>query len=159
MIRIIAAMTEDRIIGNGNALPWTRKDVPGELKWFEECTKGSVVIMGRKTWESLPAKFKPLPERVNVVVSRSLDSISGAEARTSLQDALSTHAHEDVWIIGGGEMYAQGLRYADELWLTKIAGTFEGDVYFPEFEHLFMYREDVRQGEGWVAQRFVKKNI
>lgn len=159
MIKIIAAMTPKRVIGNKGKLPWMSKDVPGELKWFQEVTLGHTVIMGRSTWESLPPKFRPLSGRYNIVVSRTMSAppLSVIVAR-SLKDALRlAYAGKDVWIIGGAQMYGEALANADELYLTFIDKEFGGDTYFPEFADMFSFVEDVRHGEGWAVKRFVKK--
>ncbi len=159
MIKIIAAMTPSRIIGNKGKLPWHPGDVRGELQWFQETTDGCTVVMGRKTWESLPPKFRPLPGRDNVVVSQSLgeDTLSGAIVAHTLRQAFNMALVEkDVWVIGGAQLYAEALPLADELYLTFLDKEFEGDTYFPEFENTFTFVEDVRRGEGWTVKKFVK---
>lgn len=157
MIRIIAAMTEGRVIGNKGGLPWQKKDVPGELAWFEECTKGSVVIMGKRTWESLPEKYRPLPDRVNVIISNTMTRTDNLIIFSSLIDALTAYKDVNVWIIGGAALYAEGLQYADELFLTKVVGEFAGDTFFPEFENIFVRKENLKEGNGWTAQRFARR--
>ena len=151
MITIIAAMTPSRVIGHGNELPWKKSDVKGEMKWFTESTTGHIVIMGRHTWESFPEAFRPLPLRTNVVVSRTLEGATGAIIFRTLDEALQKYATENVWVIGGAEIYAQALPHADELYITYV------DNDFPSFEKDFMYAETVRSGAGWHVKKFVKK--
>lgn len=160
MIKIIAAMTPSRVMGNKGKLPWKPKDVPGELKWFQEVTSGCTVIMGRKTWDSLPVEFRPLPGRDNVVVSRSVgeDALPGAIVAHTLNQAFNMALVEkDVWVIGGAQLYVEALPFTDELYLTVLDREFDGDTYFPEFEHLFTFIEDIRKGEGWTVKRFKKR--
>jgi dihydrofolate reductase len=162
MIKIIAAMTPSRVIGNRGVLPWSKKDVPGELKWFAEATMGHIVVMGRKTWDSFPLAFKPLPNRENIVVSRNANQSKypGAIVVKSLSGALGHPLDgHDVWIIGGAEIYTEALSFADELYLTIIDKEFEGDTYFPEFENMFTFAEDVKRGEGWTVKRFTKIHV
>lgn len=160
MIKIIAAMTPSRVIGNRGKLPWARKAVPGEMAWFREATIGQTVVMGRKTWDSFPDAFKPLPNRDNIVVSKSLgdNSLHGATVAHTLQQAFDMALVEkDVWIIGGAKVYEEALSFSDELYLTFLDKEFEGDTYFPEFENQFTYVEDVRKGEVWTVKKFVRK--
>lgn len=160
MIKVIAAMTPSRIIGKAGGLPWTPKDLPGELRWFQEATLGHAVIMGRATWDSLPPKFRPLAHRENIIVSktmRELDALGVIVAR-DLGEALNFVTQgKDAWVIGGAQLYAAAIPLADELYLTILDREFEGDTYFPEFENHFTFVEDVRSGEGWTVKRFVKK--
>lgn len=152
-------MTPSRVIGNMGVLPWSKKDVPGELKWFAEATTGHTVVMGRKTWDSFPLAFKPLPNRENIVVSRNANQSEcpGAIVVKSLSEVLErTLGSYDVWVIGGAQIYTEALPFADELYLTIIDKEFEGDTYFPEFENMFTFAEDVKRGEGWTVKRFVK---
>lgn len=134
IISMIAAMGQNRVIGKDNDLPWY---LPDDFKYFQQTTKGHHVIMGRKNWESLPHKFKPLPERTNLIITRQDDYYaSGAQVCHTLQEALDTSMNNDeqeVFIIGGGEIYRMGLEVTDRIYLTEINGSFEGSVTFPEF--------------------------
>ncbi len=159
MIKIIAAMTPLRVMGNKGKLPWKSKDVPGELKWFQEATDGCTVVMGRKTWDSLPVGFRPLPGRDNIVVSQSLgeDALPGAIVAHTLKQAFNMAlVGKDVWIVGGAQLYTDALPLADELYLTFLGREFEGDTLFPEFESQFTYIEDIRKGDGWTVKKFIK---
>jgi dihydrofolate reductase len=102
---------------------------------FRELTTGHPVVMGRRTWESLPDQFRPLPGRGNVVVTRNSDwSAQGADRAGSIEDALALLESEpQVFVIGGGEIYAAALPFADELLLTEIDAEIEGDTTFPEW--------------------------
>ncbi|MDD2486947.1 MAG: dihydrofolate reductase [Candidatus Gracilibacteria bacterium] len=135
MIHIIAAMAgEKRVIGIKNSLPWNFKE---DLKHFKELTTGNIIIMGRKTFESIG---RPLPNRINVIITRdNLCTKEGCEVYNSLEEAIDgvKKYDKEIFIIGGGEIYRQSLVLADILDLTLIKGDFEGDTYFPEFEDKF----------------------
>ena len=128
-LSLIAAMANDRIIGRDNTLPW---HLPEDLKHFKATTLGKPVIMGRKTWESLG---RPLPGRRNLVVSRNAGYVAtGGELAGSLEAALAATADvEEVFVIGGADLYRQALPLAQRLYLTEIAGDYAGDARFPEF--------------------------
>jgi dihydrofolate reductase len=134
-ISLIAAIGHDRVIGTGTDLPWR---LPGDLAHFKEITKGHPVIMGRKTWESLPEKFRPLPGRANFVVTRSgWYEAAGAQTAFSFPEALS-HAKEaegsdEIFIIGGGELYRAALPFASRLYLTLVDDPTSGTVTFPDY--------------------------
>ena len=136
MLSLIAAVARNGVIGKDNQLLW---HLPGDMRHFRETTRGKPVIMGRKTWESLPEAFRPLPGRHNIVVSRDpAYQASGATLAGSLADALrqaeaKTNA-EELFIIGGAELYRQALPLADRLYLTEIEQDFDGDVFFPEVQ-------------------------
>lgn len=135
-LSLIAALGENRVIGVDNSMPW---HLPGDFKYFKAMTLGKPIIMGRKTWDSLG---RPLPGRLNIVVSRQTDlSLEGAEVYPSL-DAAVARAEEwakeqgvdELMLIGGAQLYAQGLAQADRLYLTRVALSPEGDAWFPEFD-------------------------
>jgi dihydrofolate reductase len=130
-IVIIAAVAANGVIGRGSDLVWRS---PADMARFKTATLGRTVIMGRKTWESLPPRFRPLPGRRNIVVTRQPNyPAPGAELAPSLPAALERAGDGDVFVIGGGELYAQALPLADRLMLTKVDFTPEGDTYFPDF--------------------------
>ncbi len=109
--------------------------IPEDMRFFRETTKNSTVVMGRKTWDSLPKK--PLPNRVNCVISRSVKELPGARVFASAEDFLD-HARtreEKIFVIGGGEIYRQLLPFCDEALITRIYECFDGDVFFPDIEH------------------------
>ncbi len=129
-ISIIAAMGQNRVIGKGNGLPW---NLPADTRFFKEATRGHPVIMGRKTFDTMG---KPLPNRRNIVITRQSElEISGAEVVHTLEEALERvdAASEEVFIIGGAEIYRMALAIADRMYLTLIHESFDGDTFFPEF--------------------------
>ena len=133
IISMIAAMGENRVIGKDNDIPW---HLPDDFNYFKTKTQNHFVIMGRRNWESLPDKFKPLPNRTNIVItSQGSYAAEGAQITHSLEDALSlaeSSGDEECFIIGGGEIYRMALPKAVKIYLTEIHGSFEGDVTFPE---------------------------
>jgi len=130
-IIIIAAVAKNRVIGKDNRLLW---NIPEDMAHFKALTTGQTVIMGRKTWESLPERFRPLPNRRNIVISRQADyAAPGAEVAGSLEIALnSASTAERVFVIGGEQIYRQTLPMADRLEITEVGITPEGDAWFPE---------------------------
>ncbi len=132
-LALIAAVARNGCIGKGNELLWR---LPEDQQQFRRVTMGCPVIMGRKTWDSLPARFRPLPGRRNIVVTRNPAwQAEGAEAALSLGLALaSVGASPKVFVIGGGELYREALPRGDELVLTEIDRAFDGDVRFPAWE-------------------------
>jgi dihydrofolate reductase len=132
-VSVIAAVARNGVIGRDNAIPWR---IPEDLARFRELTTGHAVVMGRRTWDSLPERFRPLPARRNVVVTRDPDwRADGAERAGSLGDALALlEGAQQVFVIGGGQLYAEALPLADELRLTEIDAEVEGDVLFPPWE-------------------------
>jgi dihydrofolate reductase len=132
-LTLVAAVARNGVIGRDNDMPWR---LPEDLKHFRRVTLGAPVIMGRRTWDSLPAAFKPLPGRRNVVITRNPGwHAEGAEAAASLQEALRRLADEPAaFVVGGAQLYAQALPLADELVLTEIDRDFEGDTRFPDFD-------------------------
>lgn len=128
---IIAAISENRVIGRDNQLPWT---IPDDLKRFRQLTTGHPVVMGRRTFESIG---RPLPKRTNIVVSRNpWFQIEGIVRCGSLGEALSRAGEGErgkIFIIGGGQIYGQAIDLADRLYLTVVRGDFPGDAYFPEY--------------------------
>lgn len=128
-ITLVAAVARDGAIGRDNALLW---HLPEDLARFKALTLGKPVVMGRKTWDSLPLKFRPLPDRRNLVVSRSATALPGAEVFASLDAALAACAEPEVCVIGGGEIYALALPLAAKLALTEVDATFpDADRHFP----------------------------
>jgi dihydrofolate reductase len=135
IISLIAALTENRVIGKSNDLPW---HLPDDMKYFMQTTSGHHVVMGRKNYESIPAKFRPLPNRANIVVTRQEDyNAPGCMVVNSIPDAIdiAIDNHEaEVFIIGGAEIYTQSLALANRLYLTEIQTSLEGDAFFPIFD-------------------------
>ncbi|QOI95992.1 MAG: dihydrofolate reductase [Flammeovirgaceae bacterium] len=135
IISLIAALTKNRVIGKNNDLPW---HLPDDMKYFMQTTKGHHVIMGRKNYQSIPEKFRPLPNRTNIVVTRQSEfSAPGCIVVHSVEQGLEVARNNnetEVFIIGGSEIYRAGFAYAEKLYLTEIDTTLEGDTYFPLFD-------------------------
>lgn len=131
-ISLIAAIAENRVIGAHNKLLW---QLPDDLKRFKELTRGHPVIMGRKTYESIG---RPLPGRKNIVITHKVGlEISGCEVVSSLDEAIASAKSgmpEEIFIIGGGEIYRQAMATADRMYLTHVHASPTGDVLFPEFD-------------------------
>ena len=129
MISLIYAQSINGYIGKDGDLLFV---IPDDLRRFKELTKGSVVIMGRKTWESLPEKSRPLPNRTNVVLSRQVGlHLPGATVFSSLADALIHYCEEDVFIIGGESLYLEGIDHADVVYQTTVYRIADGDARAP----------------------------
>ncbi len=128
---IIAALTENRVIGNNNAMPW---HVSEESRQFQRLTTGNTLIMGRKTFESLDSR--PLPKRKNIVVSRTLPDTEGIDVCKTLEHAVEKARSYDkkIFIMGGSDIYRQALPLADKMYLSYIKKDYAGDAYFPEFD-------------------------
>lgn len=131
MISLIAALARNRSIGRQQKLLW---HLPEDMRHFRETTLGKTVIMGRKTWESLPSAYRPLPQRHNIVVSRNAAyQAGGATLAHSIDEALRLAGDaSEVFVIGGEDLYRQTLPLASRLYLTEIAEDFSGDAFFPE---------------------------
>ncbi|MGK3142914.1 type 3 dihydrofolate reductase [Pantoea sp. C2G6] len=129
MISLIAAIAADRIIGMENAMPW---NLPADLAWFRRNTLKKPVIMGRLTFKSIG---RPLPGRLNIVVSSQPGTTDGVTWVTSLDEAIQAAGDaEEIMVIGGGRVYEQMLKRADRLYLTHIDAEVEGDTQFPDYE-------------------------
>ncbi len=157
----IVAMSENRVIGREGAIPWRIK---GEQKRFKEFTTGHTVVMGRKTWESLPAKNRPLPDRLNIVLSSSLDLDDfGADPSVHIARSLDELPAPDsarpgkLFIIGGEEIYRQALPLCHEILLTRVFGEFEGDAVFPEFKEQFTKSAILEKHEKYQIERWLRK--
>lgn len=138
MIKIIVAISKNRVIGESNKLLW---HLPADLKRFKEITTGHAIVMGRKTFQSIG---RPLPNRRNIIVTRDDNyEIDGCEVVHSIEEALLLTGR-DCFIIGGGEIYKQTIDLADKIYLTIIDNDFAGDTYFPEInENWFVHQEEV----------------
>ena len=135
----IAAMAENRVIGIGNKIPW---HLPDDFKWFKAKTMGHILIMGRKTFESIG---RPLPGRETFIMSQSGYTAFGTRTIESLNRLQEILADDDrvPFICGGAEIYRQTLDLCSDLYLTRVKGVFEGDAFFPEFENHFKSSETV----------------
>ncbi len=153
-ISISAAIGKNRELGKGNKLLW---HIPEDFKRFKALTNGHAIIMGRKTWDSLPTK--PLPNRLNIVISHDASrQQSGLVFSSSLEDAIktgkafeadnlkiNTNHKPEIFVIGGGQIYQQAVGIADKLYLTLVDGAFDADTFFPEYSE---FRKVVFEKEG-----------
>lgn len=131
MVAIVVAHAANRVIGRDGDLPWR---LPSDLRRFRELTRGHTVVMGRRTWESLPDAFRPLPERRNLVLSADpAFSAPGAEVFATLERALAA-CGGDCFVIGGEAAYREALPWCERLYATEIEVEVEGDAFFPELE-------------------------
>ena len=157
----IAAMDEGRVIGANNAIPWK---LPEDMERFRTLTNGHTVLMGRKTWESLPSKFRPLPNRKNIVITSRPDSIDAPPGviRYSSPDAAvlsflegnEEFPSELLWIMGGGQIYRATVSMWNDVYLSRIDGKRQGDAFFPEFEERFtLVEEEKREGFTFLHYR------
>ena len=134
-LKLIYARAANGVIGLNNQMPW---HLPEDLAHFKRTTLGCPVLMGRKTWESIPAKFRPLPGRANLVITRQPDwQAEGAHVVHSLEEGLTlalAHCPEgkDLWVMGGAEIYAQAAPIAEEAVVTEIEADYEGDAFAPQ---------------------------
>jgi dihydrofolate reductase len=148
---LIAGVARNGVIGRDGGLPW---HLPEDLRHFKRQTLGWPVIMGRRTWDSLPPAFRPLPGRRNLVVTRQADwHAEGAEPAPSLASALDRlRGSERAFVIGGAHLYAEALPHTDELLLTEIDADVEGDAFFPPWDRRAFVersRETHRAPAGW----------
>jgi dihydrofolate reductase len=130
LISIIVAMAENRVIGRDNDLPWR---LPADLQHFKAMTTGKPIVMGRRTWESLPGL---LPQRLHIVLTRDADYVAdGCRVVRSIEEALATAGDvPEVMVIGGAKLYAQFLPFAQRIYMTLVHAEVEGDSLFPEYD-------------------------
>jgi dihydrofolate reductase len=147
MLSIIVAVAKNGVIGDKNALLW---HISEDMRFFRRTTSGPPVIMGRKTYESLG---RPLPNRQNVVISRTTQEIEGCTVVGSLEQAIALFpAEEEVFIIGGAQIYALALEVADRFYLTRVEHDYEGDTSFPAWDESkwrLLSREAFESGEKY----------
>ncbi|KQU46770.1 dihydrofolate reductase [Rhodococcus sp. Leaf278] len=137
-VGLIWAQSRAGVIGDGGGIPWR---IPEDMAHFKATTAEHPVIMGRRTWDSLPAKFRPLPGRRNIVVTRNASwTADGAESAPSVADAVALASGSPVWIIGGGEIYRSALSIATHLEVTEVDLDISGDTVAPEIP------------DGWTAK-------
>jgi dihydrofolate reductase len=143
-VRLIWAQAADRCLGLDGALPW---HLPDDLRLFRTLTLGSRVVMGRRTWESLPPRVRPLPGRENVVLSSGLaPPVPGVRVAASPAEVLA--ASDDFWVIGGASVYAAFLPHAAEIVMTEIDARFDGDTWAPVLDEGW-WRTSREPAEGW----------
>lgn len=148
-VGLVWAEADGGVIGEGGGMPW---HVPEDLAHFRDVTMGSPVIMGRRTWESFPARFRPLPGRRNIVVTRNEHwSADGAERAASLEAALEVAGEGTVWVIGGGALLAEAMSRADVLEVTELDLAVAGDTFAPARDGFHVVASD--PVEGWHLSR------
>jgi dihydrofolate reductase len=136
VLGLVWAQAHDGVIGRDGGMPW---HVPEDLAHFKAVTLGAAVVMGRRTWESFPERFRPLPGRRNIVLTRDASwEADGAERAASLDEALALVGPDDVWVIGGGSLYAEAIDRADVIERTELDLAVDGDTTAPPV------------GDGWV---------
>lgn len=156
MIAIIVAISTNHCIGTQGALPWR---LPEDMKHFRELTTGHTVVMGRKTWESIPEKFRPLPDRLNIVITRQ-ESYSVPEnvlRVRSLNEALANAPHDrTIFVIGGAEVYAQAFAHADELFVTHVNQHVDGDAFFPTIDERVWKKASEESRDGYSFAHYTR---
>ena len=152
--KAIVAVSQNGVIGKNGDLPWR---LAKDLKWFKKITMGHVVLLGRKTWDSLPF---PLPGRKIWVISRSLEKKEGMQVFGSIEEAEENlDPEEQIFVIGGGEIYAQTLAKCREIYVTEVLQSVDdGDAFFPSFEKDFIVEEILDENEAFILRRWVRKS-
>jgi dihydrofolate reductase len=162
MISIIAAIGKNRELGKDNKLLW---HIPEDFKRFKDLTSNHVVIMGRKTYESLPEKFRPLPNRVNIVISRRSNESNETNKSNltywvnSMEAAFAkaSASQGEIFIIGGASIYEQGIKYADRLYLTLVEKEFpEADTFFPDYSQFKKIISEEKHQDDIYTYRFIE---
>lgn len=166
IVKLIVAMDQERGIGKNNDLMW---HLPADMKFFKETTSGQIVLMGRKNWDSIPERFRPLPGRENVVLTRNQEfSAEGATVFHSLESALVHYRNDDriFFVVGGGEIYrmALALNCIDEMYITHVNAAYGADTFFPEFDEnewaiteLFHHEKDEKNEASFTVKQYRKK--
>ena len=152
------AIAKNWVIGGDNDLPWY---LPEDLKHFKKITLGKTVLMGRKTYESIVKRLgKPLPERKNIVITRQSDLKvpEGVLVYHGIADALDTHKNEDVYVIGGAEIFKHTLPLAEMMYVTHVDGEYKGDVFFPEVDFNSWNKVEEKKHQGYSFAKYVKRS-
>jgi len=144
-------MSLNRVIGLGNKIPW---HLPEDFKWFKKMTIGQLIVMGRKTFESIG---KPLPNRETVVLSRSQFEFPGVRTISDLSQLDLENEPRRVFICGGAQLYANALPFCSDLYLTLVKRVVEGDTFFPPFEDQFVAVEEVLDGPEFKITHYRNK--
>jgi dihydrofolate reductase len=146
--KAIAAMSENRVIGHGNKIPWR---LPEDFKWFKRMTTGNVVVMGRKTFESIG---KPLPDRETIILSRAGFQFPGVRTVASIDAIDLANETREIFICGGAQIYEQTLPQCSDLYLTLVKRVVEGDAFFPPFEERFELAEQILENADFKILRY-----
>lgn len=154
-LSLIAGISKNNCIGKNGQLPW---NIPEDLKHFREMTVGKTVLMGRKTWESLPEKFRPLPKRTNIIITHQTDYPVpvDVEVYATIDEAAAKHPNEEIMVIGGAEIYRQTIAKADTLYMTHIDQTVDGDAFFPEIDLNVWKIQEREDHEGYSFVTYKK---
>lgn len=145
-------MATNRVIGCEGKIPW---HLPEDFKWFKRTTMGHILVMGRKTFESIG---RPLPGRETWVLSRSNQKTPGVKTFTSLSEIKDISTDKTIWIAGGSQIYEQMLPLCSDLYLTRVHKEVEGDALFPEFENLFRLNGEVYKQPEFTVEHWVNSN-
>ena len=151
--RAIAAMALNRVIGVGNKIPW---HLPEDFKWFKQMTTGHVIVMGRKTFESIG---KPLPNRETIVMSHGDFAYPGVRVVRSLDELVLVVTGREVFVAGGAQVYAQALPLCSDLYLTLVKREVAGDAFFPPFEDQFEPAEEIRDTPEFKILHYRHRNL
>lgn len=150
MISLIVAYGNNKVIGNLGKMPW---DIKGELKRFKELTTGNVVIMGRRTYESIG---RPLPDRMNIVISNTKEyNEVNVKTAKSLEEAIRMAGNKDIYISGGSRIYEEALTMVEKMYITEVDITVDGDTYFPEFDESKFIKEINEKVDGEIPYVYV----
>jgi dihydrofolate reductase len=145
-VALIWAQAANGVIGSDGEIPW---HLPEDMKHFRALTTGSTVVMGRVTWESLPARFRPLPDRRNLVLTRRADWTAPGATRVAHIEHAVREAQGDLWVIGGAQVYDAALPHADRLVVTELEAAYDGDTFAPEIDPTWRVT-DREPAAGWA---------
>ena len=154
--KAIAAMSLNRVIGAGKKIPW---HLPEDFKWFKRTTTGHVIVMGRKTFESIG---KPLPNRTTIVLTRAGTKIPGVQTVSDLSEidpGDRAFVGQEIFICGGAEIYRQALPLCSDLYLTVVKQVVQGDVFFPPFEDRFQLVEELADNQEFKILRYRNREL
>ncbi len=155
-ISLVAAISKNNCIGKDNTLPW---DIPADMKRVKELTIGRNVIMGRKTWESIPEKFRPLPKRKNIIITRNnnLEVPEGVEVYNSIEEAIERHKGEEIVGFGGQRIFEEMMPIADVLYITHVDQEVdECQAYFPEIDQKIWQETEREDFDGYSFVTYKK---
>lgn len=166
-VALIVAVDKEWGIGKNNDLMW---HLPADMKFFKDTTTGQVIVTGRKNYESIPERFRPLPNRENAVLTRNPDyEAPGAQLFSSLESCMEHYRNETertIFIIGGGQIFKEALEFGivDEMYITYVDGTFDADVFFPKInendwksEVVLMQEKDEKHDYSFVTEKYTRK--